>query len=529
VRITVGGNLINYPGELTTNTADLITSKILWNSVLSTPNAKYMTVDIKNFYLNTPLDRYEYMRIPLTLIPQHMIDQHDLTSKAKGGFVYCEIQKGIYGLPQAGILANKLLKKRLAKFGYYEVTHTPGLWRHIWRPIQFTLVVDDFGVKYIGKQHAEHLCKVLRTEYTIATDWTGGLYCGITLNWNYTKRHLDVSMPGYIKTQLQKYKHLPPPKPQNCPYRPQPKKYGKAAQDVITEDESKPVDDKRKKQIQKIVGSILWYARAVNLTVLMALSTIAGEQSKATENTEDTVEQLLDYLASHPNATIQYRASDMILNIHSDASYLSESKARSRACGHYFLGWVPKDGEPIKLNGAIFTLCNVLKWVVASAAEAELGALFLNCKEGKVMRTILEEMGHTQPATPVHCNNATAVGIANKTIKRLRSKSMEMRFFWIVDQAKWGRFAIRWHPGLENLGDYQSKHHVGAHHSNVRPWYLHMKNSPWLLPWALAPRSMRGCVGSSHGYQGHAPLPRVRVMDRASGPTNRQRRTDGRQ
>ena len=136
----------------------------------------------------------------------------------------------------------------------------------------------------------------------------------------------------------------------------------------------------------------------------------------------------------------------MILNIHSDASYLSESKARSRACGHYFLGWVPKDGEPIKLNGAIFTLCNVLKWVVASAAEAELGALFLNCKEGKVMRTILEEMGHTQPATPVHCDNATAVGIANKTIKRLRSKSMEMRFFWIVDQAKWGRFAIRWHP-----------------------------------------------------------------------------------
>ena len=94
-------------------------------------------------------------------------------------------------------------------------------------------------------------------------------------------------MPGYIKTQLQKYKHLPPPKPQNCPYKPQPKKYGKAAQDTIPEDTCKPVNDKRKQQIQKIVGSILWYARAVNLTVLMALSTIAGEQSKATENTEE--------------------------------------------------------------------------------------------------------------------------------------------------------------------------------------------------------------------------------------------------
>jgi len=213
-RITVRDNLINYPGELTTNTADLITSKILWNIVLSTSDARYMTVDIKNVYLNTPLDRYEYMRIPLALIPQHMIDQYDLASKAKGSFMYCEIQKGIYGLPQAGILANKLLKKRLAKVGYYEVKHTPGPWRHIWRPIQFTLVVDDFGVKYVGKQHAEHLCKALRQEYTIATDWTGGLYCGITLNWNYDKRHLDISMPGYIKTQLQKYKHLPPSKPQ---------------------------------------------------------------------------------------------------------------------------------------------------------------------------------------------------------------------------------------------------------------------------------------------------------------------------
>ena len=126
----------------------------------------------------------------------------------------------------------------------------------------------------------------------------------------------------------------------------------------------------------------------------------------------------------------------MVLNIHSDASYLSESKARSRACGQCFPGWVPKDEEPIKLNGAIFTLCNILKWVVASAAEAELGALFLNCTRGKIMRIILVEMGHTHPVTPVYCDNATAVGIANKTIKWLRSKSMEMRFFWIVHQAK---------------------------------------------------------------------------------------------
>ena len=92
--------------------------------------------------------------------------------------------------------------------------------------------------------------------------------------------------------------------------------------------------------------------------------------------------QLLNYLATYPNATIRFQASDMIMNIHSDASYLSESDARSRACGHFLMGWTPKDGNPIKLNGAFFTLCAILRFVVASVAEAELGALFLNCKEG---------------------------------------------------------------------------------------------------------------------------------------------------
>jgi len=115
--------------------------------------------------------------------------------------------------------------------------------------------------------------------------------------------------------------------------------------------------------------------------VLMALSTLASEQTKATENTNKNIEQLLDYLATHPDATIRYKASDMILNIHSDASYLSEPKAQSRAVGYFFLGWLPKEGSPIKINGAILTLCTFLKFVASSAAEAELGALFLNCKE----------------------------------------------------------------------------------------------------------------------------------------------------
>jgi hypothetical protein len=97
--------------------------------------------------------------------------------------------------------------------------------------------------------------------------------------------------------------------------------------------------------------------------------------------------------ATYPDATIQFRASDMIMNVNYDASYLSESDARSRACGHFFMGWTPTDGDPIKLNDAFFTLCAILRFVLASAAESELGALFLNCKEGMIFLFIPRRVG----------------------------------------------------------------------------------------------------------------------------------------
>ncbi len=120
------------------------------------------------------------------------------------------------------------------------------------------------------------------------------------------------------------------------------------------------------------------------MTVLMALSTIASKQMTGTEQRMEKALQVLDYLAMHPDATIKFRASDMVMNIHSDASYLTELKARSRACGHFFMGGTPKDNKPIKLNSAFHTLCAILRFVVASAAEAELGTHFLNCQEGMI-------------------------------------------------------------------------------------------------------------------------------------------------
>ena len=112
------------------------------------------------------------------------------------------------------------------------------------------------------------------------------------------------------------------------------------------------------------------------MTVLMALSLIGMEQTKATETTMDQCIQLLDYLASNLEAKTRFYASDMVMNIHSDALYLSKSKARSRTCGHFFMGSTPINGEPIKLNGAFYLITAIMRLFVASAAEAELEALF---------------------------------------------------------------------------------------------------------------------------------------------------------
>ena len=156
-RLTVGGNLICYPGNTSTNTADLTTAKLLFNSVISTMNAQFATIDIKNFYLNTPMQHYEYMKLPINIIPDEIIKQYKLKELEYKGFVYMEIQKGMYGLPQAGKIANDLLQKRLAPYGYKPCKHTPGLWKHDTKPIMFTLVVDDFGCKYINEKDFEDL------------------------------------------------------------------------------------------------------------------------------------------------------------------------------------------------------------------------------------------------------------------------------------------------------------------------------------------------------------------------------------
>jgi hypothetical protein len=156
VRLTVVGNLIHYPDKFSTPSSELSIVEILLKSVISTPHARFTTFDLKDFLFGTPMARKEYMRIVITYIPHSIINQYHLLDLFHNGFVLVEISRGMYGLPQAGILAYNQLVAHLAKYGYAPITRASGIWTHDTRDVTFCLVLDDFGIKYTNRCDAEH-------------------------------------------------------------------------------------------------------------------------------------------------------------------------------------------------------------------------------------------------------------------------------------------------------------------------------------------------------------------------------------
>ena len=191
----------------------------------------------------------------------------------------------MYGLPQAGRIANDELVPYLAEHGYIQSKFTAGLFSHVTRPISFCLVVDDFGVKYVGKEHALHLQKVIADKYAMTTDWSGNLYVGITLNWDYDKRTVDLSMPGYIERALARFAHPAPTRPEYAPHDWNKPQYGAPVQLTTEPDTSAALSKQGIKLVQEIVGVLLYFARAIDCTMLVALGDIAAAQTKSTEHT----------------------------------------------------------------------------------------------------------------------------------------------------------------------------------------------------------------------------------------------------
>jgi hypothetical protein len=225
-------------------------------------------------------------------------------------------------------------------------------------------------------------------------------------------------MPGYITSMLHKYQHPPSKRPQYALHIWTEPVYGQRIQYAPLPEDSVAASAADITRAQGIVGTLLYYARSVDPTLNMPISTIASRLSTATTTTMAAVSHLLDYCSTKHNATIRYYASDMQLKIHSDASYLSEPNAKSRIGGYFFLGNSKHSQVTSLSNGPLLCQSTVLKHLVSSIAESEYGALFVNAKTGTVTRETLKEMGHPQDATDLKTYNTTADGIANKRFSK---------------------------------------------------------------------------------------------------------------
>jgi hypothetical protein len=490
VRMTAGGDKLDYPGDASSPTVSMLAAKIHINSTISDAKhgARHMGIDIKNYYLGTPMAYYQYMRVHTSCIPQEVWDDpsYDIHPE-NDGYVYLEIRRGMYGLKEAGILAFNQLVKKLAPHGYEPMPFTPGLWRHRTKRTTFVLCVDDFGVKYFSKDDAQHLIDALEADYQLTTDWTGSLYCGLTLDWHYDKGYVDVSMPGYVPRALKRFAHPIPRRAQHAPHKWQAPVYGSRSPQTATPDsQATTLDQKGTTRIQQISGTFLYYSN-VDYCILPALNEISSEQATPTTDTDDSANWLMDYLHTYPNAVLRFHASDMILKTTVDAAYLVLPKARSRAAAHYHLGWTNSD----RVNGAIDVQCRTIKNVVSSAAEAETGGIYAGGRHACPILAMLNELGHQQPSAgaPIETDNKTAHGVLNSKMRRKLSKSFDMRYWWMKDRINQGQFNLLWAPGKFNLADYFTKHHPPWHHRIMRYKYLQKLAKATAL-------IARGCVTS---------------------------------
>ena len=445
VRGTYGGNISDYNGPKAARTADMTSIKILLNATVS-EDAKWMTMDIKDFYLGTPMERKEYMRVQIDQIPSESRAKYIKGDMIKNGAVLAEVKKGIYGLAQAGILAQQRLFEHLNRNGYKAISDDhPCLFKHELNDIVFCLVVDDFGVKYKEKEHVEHLIKTLEELYILKVNWVGNSYVGFDIHHDKVNHTITLSMPRYIDDAIKRFRIEDATTVDNPA---DPSKGNKG------DDNEQPANEDDKKKIQQIVGVLLYYARAIDPSLLVRINKIASEISTATTSTLRAAYRVLLYTNSHKDAKCIFRRSDMKLICYSDASYLTERESRSRAGGLMFLG---EGDDETKLNGPITCISNIIDVVVSSAAESEYAAAFINAQEAAFIKTTLEALGYKQDPTVIVTDNAFVTSITNSECKQKKSRSMDMRYNWLRDRVNRGQFTIRWCPRERNIADFFTK------------------------------------------------------------------------
>jgi hypothetical protein len=240
----------------------------------------------------------------------------------------------------AGIFFQELVADQLKLHGYSQSQTTSGPWKHQSCPIVFSLVINNFGVKYFDKETEQHLLDTIQKYYKCSCNWDGQQYCGLTIKWDYNRHKVHLLMPTHIQKALKHFQHPPPQIQQDNLHPHVKKKYGTKEQFTKPINKTPLLDKAGKKFIQEVTGVFLFLARAVDGTMLTPLSALASEQAAPLEATMEKCLQPLDYVAYQEDAILTYKATNMVLMIHSDASYLSEPKAHSQASRHMLMAGI---------------------------------------------------------------------------------------------------------------------------------------------------------------------------------------------
>ena len=255
-------------------------------------------------------------------------------------------------------------------------------------------LVEDFGVKYTNLDGANHLIRTRQNLYTMTIDWTGSKYLGFSITLDSFQRTVMLSMPGYISKVLQRFA------PSltvgaNSPALYVSPTYG-VGQQTPHFDVSTRLSTTETTTLQEIIGSLLYYSRGADVTILPAVIHLSSLQAQPTQEVLKVAYRVLAYCSRYPNNVLQYYACDMVLHIQSVASYLSRPGARSVAGAIFYLGHL---NQPTHINGSVHAISSIIPAVVASVAEAEYAALFQAGQEVVWLRQILRSLGCSQPTT----------------------------------------------------------------------------------------------------------------------------------
>ncbi len=226
-------------------------------------------------------------------------------------------------------------------------------------------------------------------------------------------------------------------------------------------------------ELQVVVGTLLYYARTVDPSILTAIHELGSVQAQPTIQDMRKVDRALQYVSTHQHGATRFYASNMQHQVQSDASFLCRPKARSVLGGFHYLGY------PDRLNGPIFCTSKIIVCVVASVAEAELGAAIQNAQRAAEFRNILRELGYPRQPTTIMIDNTVAEGLAADTINAKRSKSMDVRFFWLRDRIKKEQFAVQHLAGRWNIADFFTKSLPREKISQFAPYVvINLDNEP---------------------------------------------------